>query len=164
MATRDSNSIRSHAQKHFIKMYRDQIPLPAKVLESGDGYTLSGKPLDPNSAAAKPYLSRGGSISGPSVAPKAASERVEKAMEKNDPMEGVVAEQDDKKVQEDKSEGKQEKKEERAMEADTITKTVESQTKELSIGEGDKKKTIVEKNKKKANSKSATPSPTNSST
>ncbi|EIE91466.1 hypothetical protein RO3G_16177 [Rhizopus delemar RA 99-880] len=56
VATRDSNSIRSHAQKHFIKMFRDSIPLPDKVRETGDGYTLSGKPLDPNSAAAKPYL------------------------------------------------------------------------------------------------------------
>jgi hypothetical protein len=26
------------------------------VVESGAGYTLSGKPLDPDSAAAKPYL------------------------------------------------------------------------------------------------------------
>lgn len=37
-------------------MYRDNIPLPEKVLLTGEGYTLSGKPLDPNSAAAKPYL------------------------------------------------------------------------------------------------------------
>ncbi|KAI8357828.1 hypothetical protein EDC96DRAFT_242901 [Choanephora cucurbitarum] len=58
IATRDANSIRSHAQKHFIKMYRDNIPLPPKVRESGDGYTLSGKPLDPTSSAARPYLSR----------------------------------------------------------------------------------------------------------
>ncbi|CAO3703210.1 unnamed protein product [Rhizopus stolonifer] len=56
VGTRDPNSIRSHAQKHFIKMYRDNIPLPEKVLLTGEGYTLSGKPLDPNSAAAKPYL------------------------------------------------------------------------------------------------------------
>ena len=39
-------------------MYRDKIPLPPKVRESGDGYTLSGKPLDPTSSAARPYLSR----------------------------------------------------------------------------------------------------------
>ncbi|KAI9484100.1 MAG: hypothetical protein EXX96DRAFT_477891 [Benjaminiella poitrasii] len=58
VGTRDATSIRSHAQKHFIKMYRDQVPLPAKVLESGEGYTLSGKPLDPNSSAAKPYLNQ----------------------------------------------------------------------------------------------------------
>ncbi|PVU86172.1 hypothetical protein BB559_006620 [Furculomyces boomerangus] len=56
MKTRESKSIRSHAQKHFIKLFRDNIPLPAKVAESGTGYTLSGKPLDPNSSTAKPYL------------------------------------------------------------------------------------------------------------
>ncbi|KAJ3270556.1 hypothetical protein HDV01_007706 [Terramyces sp. JEL0728] len=54
--TRDPNAIRSHAQKYFIKMFRDSIPLPARVLESGRGYTLSGKELDPDSAAAKPYM------------------------------------------------------------------------------------------------------------
>ncbi|KAJ3129020.1 hypothetical protein HK098_002872 [Nowakowskiella sp. JEL0407] len=56
IATRDSNSIRSHAQKHFIKLFRDNKPLPDKVKETGAGYTLSGEPLDPNSAAAKNYL------------------------------------------------------------------------------------------------------------
>ena len=56
IGTRDSHSIRSHAQKYFIKLYRDNRPLPAKVAETGLGYTLSGKPLDPESAAAKPYL------------------------------------------------------------------------------------------------------------
>ncbi|KAJ1735242.1 hypothetical protein LPJ61_000656 [Coemansia biformis] len=54
--TRDAKSIRSHAQKYFIKLFRDKAPLPAKVRETGDGYTLSGRPLDPNSAAARPYL------------------------------------------------------------------------------------------------------------
>ncbi|KAG9292964.1 hypothetical protein G9A89_016326 [Geosiphon pyriformis] len=58
IGTRDPNSIRSHAQKHFIKLYRDGLPLPVKVQESGCGYTLSGKDLDPDSAAAKPYLSK----------------------------------------------------------------------------------------------------------
>ncbi|CAO3695717.1 unnamed protein product [Umbelopsis ramanniana] len=58
IGTRDPNSIRSHAQKHFIKLYRDNIPLPDKVKLTGLGYTLSGKDLDPNSAAAKPYLAR----------------------------------------------------------------------------------------------------------
>ncbi|OAD76659.1 Homeodomain-like DNA binding domain-containing transcription factor [Phycomyces blakesleeanus NRRL 1555(-)] len=58
IATRDANSIRSHAQKHLIKLFRDNIPLPAKVRLTGEGYTLSGKPLDPNSSAAKPYLIR----------------------------------------------------------------------------------------------------------
>jgi protein MYSM1 len=56
MGTRDSNAIRSHAQKYFIKLFREEVALPAKVIESGAGYTLSGKPLDPESAAAKPYL------------------------------------------------------------------------------------------------------------
>ncbi|KAJ2078365.1 hypothetical protein H4R24_004535, partial [Coemansia sp. RSA 988] len=56
VVTRDAKSIRSHAQKYFIKLFRDKVPLPAKVCESGDGYTLSGRPLDPNSAAARPYL------------------------------------------------------------------------------------------------------------
>jgi len=58
MGTRDGNSVRSHAQKHFIKLYRDGLPLPPKVRESGEGYTLSGAPLDPESAAARPYLSK----------------------------------------------------------------------------------------------------------
>ncbi|KAG0233559.1 hypothetical protein BGW42_007394 [Actinomortierella wolfii] len=56
--TRDANSIRSHAQKHFIKLFRDNIPLPPKILETGPGYTLSGRDLDPYSAAARPYLSQ----------------------------------------------------------------------------------------------------------
>ncbi|KAI8910814.1 hypothetical protein EDD86DRAFT_203660 [Gorgonomyces haynaldii] len=54
--TRDANAIRSHCQKYFIKLFRDRVPLPPKVVESGPGYTLSGKDLDPESAAAKPYL------------------------------------------------------------------------------------------------------------
>jgi len=58
VATRDANSIRSHAQKHFIKLFRDNIPLPAQVLESGPGYTLSGNDLDPYSSAARPYLAQ----------------------------------------------------------------------------------------------------------
>lgn len=58
IGTRDKNAIRSHAQKFFIKLYRDRKPLPAKVAESGMGYTLSGKPLDPDSAAAKQYLGK----------------------------------------------------------------------------------------------------------
>ncbi|RKO89885.1 hypothetical protein BDK51DRAFT_46892 [Blyttiomyces helicus] len=54
--TRNANAIRSYAQKYFIRLYRDNLPLPNKVRESGGGYTLSGKELDPESAAAKPYL------------------------------------------------------------------------------------------------------------
>lgn len=56
IGTRDRHSVRSHAQKYFLRMYRSGTPLPAKVLESGAGYTLSGKPLDPESAAARPYM------------------------------------------------------------------------------------------------------------
>ncbi|KAF9200915.1 hypothetical protein BGZ59_003017, partial [Podila verticillata] len=67
--TRDSNSIRSHAQKHFIKLFRDNIPLPAKILETGPGYTLSGRDLDPYSAAAMPYLSQR-HFDDPSLLPK----------------------------------------------------------------------------------------------
>ena len=55
VGTRDHRSFTSHAQKHFIKMCLQGKPLPRKVAESGEGYTLSGKPLDPNSAAAKAY-------------------------------------------------------------------------------------------------------------
>jgi hypothetical protein len=52
---RESRAIASHAQKHFIKMMLEGRELPPKVCESGRGYTLSGKPLDPNSAAARSY-------------------------------------------------------------------------------------------------------------
>jgi len=55
MQTRDAKSFRSHAQKYFIKLYRNNKPLPDKVKESGEGYTLSGKPLDPNSGAGRAY-------------------------------------------------------------------------------------------------------------
>ncbi|KAG0365678.1 hypothetical protein BC939DRAFT_528884 [Gamsiella multidivaricata] len=68
VATRDANSIRSHAQKHFIKLFRDNIPLPPKVLETGPGYTLSGNDLDPYSSAARPYLSQR-ALDDPSLLP-----------------------------------------------------------------------------------------------
>ena len=55
VGTRDSKAFTSHAQKHFIKLCLQGKPLPPKVAESGDGYTLSGKPLDPTSAAALAY-------------------------------------------------------------------------------------------------------------
>ncbi len=65
--SRDVNNFKSHAQKHFISLYRDGRPLPQKVRDSGEGYTLSGKPLDPYSAAARAYgalkaPSRGGAL------------------------------------------------------------------------------------------------------
>ncbi|KAK9867584.1 hypothetical protein WJX84_008166 [Apatococcus fuscideae] len=55
VGTRDARAFTSHAQKHFIKLCLAGKPLPPKVAETGLGYTLSGKPLDPNSAAAKAY-------------------------------------------------------------------------------------------------------------
>lgn len=55
VGTRDSRAIASHAQKHFVKLCINGQALPVKVAESGTGYTLSGKPLDPESAAAKAY-------------------------------------------------------------------------------------------------------------
>ncbi|KAG0048889.1 hypothetical protein BGZ83_006220 [Gryganskiella cystojenkinii] len=94
VATRDANSIRSHAQKHFIKLFRDNIPLPAKVLESGPGYTLSGNDLDPYSAAARPYLIQkladdpdslpvqGGTVFTPMSGANAKAEKAAQAKEK----------------------------------------------------------------------------------
>ena len=51
--------IRSHAQKYFIQLWKQGLPLPDKVAESGIGYTLSGAPLDPNSGAARMYAKQG---------------------------------------------------------------------------------------------------------
>ncbi|KAJ8901986.1 hypothetical protein NDN08_004187 [Rhodosorus marinus] len=56
VGTRDANNFRSHAQKYFIRLYKHGLPVPRKVAETGEGHTLSGKPLDPNSAAARCYL------------------------------------------------------------------------------------------------------------
>lgn len=61
--TRDDRSVASHAQKYFIKLYIKKLPLPDKVKESGDGYTLSGKPLNPDSAAARAYGVKGNEAS-----------------------------------------------------------------------------------------------------
>jgi len=59
VGTRDARSFTSHAQKHFVKLWVAGAPLPKKVAETGAGYTLSGKALDPDSAAAKQYASKG---------------------------------------------------------------------------------------------------------
>ncbi|KAI7903590.1 uncharacterized protein BX663DRAFT_507009 [Cokeromyces recurvatus] len=137
VGTRDGTSIRSHAQKHFIKMYRDQIPLPPKVLETGSGYTLSGKPLDPNSSAAKPYLSRNSqsTLNNVKKAPtKTSVEEPAKANTKEDPMEDVK---------------------ENNM-TDVIINKVEKQTEDLRIT--DEKKEVQKKKK----TKSVTPSPSSS--
>jgi hypothetical protein len=56
VGTRDVRQFTSHAQNHFIKLCLQGRPLPAKVLESGDGYTLSGKPLDPTSGAGARWI------------------------------------------------------------------------------------------------------------
>lgn len=53
--TRDARAFTSHAQKFFIKLAIAGKPVPAKVAETGQGYTLSGKPLDPTSSAARAY-------------------------------------------------------------------------------------------------------------
>eukprot|EP01135_Chromosphaera_perkinsii_P000566 Nk52_evm28s123 gene=Nk52_evmTU28s123 len=55
VGNRDKFACKSHAQKHFLKLYLTSSPLPEKVKESGDGFTLSGKPLDPESKALKAY-------------------------------------------------------------------------------------------------------------
>mmetsp|Transcript_16752 Transcript_16752/g.34337 ORF Transcript_16752/g.34337 Transcript_16752/m.34337 type:complete len:583 (-) Transcript_16752:589-2337(-) len=55
VGTRDAKAFTSHAQKYFIKLCLQGKPLPRAVAKSGEGYTLSGKPLDPNSAAARAY-------------------------------------------------------------------------------------------------------------
>lgn len=56
IGTRRTSLVRSHAQKHLIKLWKLGKPLPKKVAETGSGYTLSGKPLLPESASAKSYL------------------------------------------------------------------------------------------------------------
>ncbi|KAG0007482.1 hypothetical protein BGZ80_004612, partial [Entomortierella chlamydospora] len=44
--------------RNWKMLFRDNIPLPPRILETGPGYTLSGNDLDPYSAAARPYLSQ----------------------------------------------------------------------------------------------------------
>lgn len=58
IGTRPAPLVRSHAQKYLIKLWKTGKPLPKKVAESGKGYTLSGKPLHPESASAKSYLTK----------------------------------------------------------------------------------------------------------
>lgn len=55
VGTRDHRAFTSHAQKHFIKLLLRGEEVPPKVAETGRGYTLSGKPLDPNSSSAAAY-------------------------------------------------------------------------------------------------------------
>jgi hypothetical protein len=42
VGTRDPHQFTSYAQRWFVKLCLQRRPLPAKVLESGAGYTLSG--------------------------------------------------------------------------------------------------------------------------
>lgn len=58
IGTRPAPLVRSHAQKYLIKLWKLGKPLPTKVAESGNGYTLSGKPLLPDSASARSYLTK----------------------------------------------------------------------------------------------------------
>lgn len=58
IGTRRAQLVRSHAQKYLIKLWKLGKPLPKKVAESGNGYTLSGKPLYADSASAKSYLTK----------------------------------------------------------------------------------------------------------
>ena len=57
IGTRDPRAVSSHAQKHFVKLWCQSAFLPEAVARSGLGYTLSGKPLDPESSAVKAYAS-----------------------------------------------------------------------------------------------------------
>ena len=68
VGSRDARQFASHAQKYFIKLCMKGEPLPSRVAESGCGYTLSGKLLDPESAAAKAYGFKEGMLQGESSA------------------------------------------------------------------------------------------------
>jgi len=52
IGSRGMDAVKSHAQRHFIKLAMSGQGLPARVAASGPGYTLSGCPLDPSSAGA----------------------------------------------------------------------------------------------------------------
>ena len=55
IGTRDARAVASHTQKYLIKALLRGEELPEAMAKTGRGYTLSGKPLDPNSSAAKAY-------------------------------------------------------------------------------------------------------------
>lgn len=55
IGTRDARAVASHTQKFLIKALLRGEELPEAMARSGRGYTLSGKPLDPNSSAARAY-------------------------------------------------------------------------------------------------------------
>lgn len=58
IGTKDAGHVRSHAQKHFIRLFMEGKPVPRKCAETGEGHTLSGKELDPNSGAARSYFAK----------------------------------------------------------------------------------------------------------
>ena len=54
--TRDARAVANHAQKWFVRLAMKGERVPTKVAEQGgEGYTLSGKPLDATSATARAY-------------------------------------------------------------------------------------------------------------
>lgn len=55
IGSRDAKSVTSHTQKYLVKLCMEGRLLPPKMAESGAGYTLSGKLLDPDSASARAY-------------------------------------------------------------------------------------------------------------
>lgn len=55
IGSRDAKSVTSHTQKYLVKLCMEGRLLPRKMAESGAGYTLSGKLLDPDSASARAY-------------------------------------------------------------------------------------------------------------
>lgn len=55
IGTRDARAVASHTQKFLIKALLRGEELPEAMARTGRGYTLSGKPLDPNSSAARAY-------------------------------------------------------------------------------------------------------------
>lgn len=69
VGSRDARQVASHAQKFFVKLAITGRLLPSKVAESGHGYTLSGKLLDPESAAARAYGFKEGMLQGEHLKP-----------------------------------------------------------------------------------------------
>ena len=53
VGTRDKIQVQGYATTHILKLLRDGKSLPAKVLETGIGYTTSGRPLNPYSGKKK---------------------------------------------------------------------------------------------------------------
>jgi len=63
VGTRDARAVASHAQKWFVRLAMRGERVPRRVAESGgEGYTLSGRPLDARSATARAYGLKVGAI------------------------------------------------------------------------------------------------------